>query len=312
MGPYFSFVPFAGWDESLYFTQDYPQADEAGHRSSYHYGASISTEVARVYSGIGEKIQKLKHTVRPEVRLDIAGRASGDDWPKDFLAPIPSDRLVSLVLNQFLTGKVLGQKGKPRYREYARMEIVQPFSLKEAWRDLEGSGDKREPVLPIQGELEVRFLGEKEKEGRTKARIEKGPWAEPRLFLFTNLEGKYDWYESNWEEFSATVRGGDHRGDELSFAYKLKRRETAENTLKERIRGSLRVRAVRWLDIMGQGSYDPVKNEWVRYGYGFDLHPACWAISFRHSIDPGFEGRETDHSFKLKVNLLGLGRLPGF
>lgn len=301
LGPHFTFIPFARWQERLIITQDHARADETARRSLYHYGASLSTELARIFpfSGRG-RILSVKHTLQPEFRLDVTGHSSDGDWPEDLLEPVSHDRLVSFILTQFLTSKMLGRKEQVRFRELGRLRIEQAYSLRE-----EG-----EPVLPIRANLELRLL--EGGEGRSKSRIRRGPWEEPRRFLFADLEGFFDWYDHLWEDMSITLRGGDDRGDEIAVSYRRVKPIEGRDDYGKQVGGSFRIRIFPTLDLMGQGRYDYESNEWIRYGYGLELHPACWAVRFTHTIEPGFGGLERDHDIRFQMFLLGLGRIMKF
>lgn|GEM_PF-987988 len=310
LGRYFNVVPFGGWEERIFFTQEHPQAEEAGWLSRYIYGVSLTTELSRVFSGWGGSVQALRHSIHPEIRFEVSGHMEDGKIPRDFLGSTSHDRLIRLVLDQFLSGKVLTRKGAFRYRELGRIHLEQPISLREAWRDLHGPRDEREPFRPLEAELEFRIW--EGTEGRKQRLVRQGPWTEPRKFLYANFEGQFDWYDHRWDELAATLRGGDARGDEMTLSYRWVRRRSGEDPWRKQIRGSLRIRTLPILDLIGYGNFDHEANRWLRYGYALELHPSCWAVRFWHSIEPGFGNRRTDQAFGLRIYLLGLGPVLEF
>jgi LPS-assembly protein len=310
LGRYFRFVPFGQWEEKLYLTQGEPGGGTDGRFGTYRYGASLSTEFFRTYPVGGERIQSFKHTLQPEIRYDAIGHSSQGDFPEDFLDRVPSDRLVSLALTQFLTGKVLKPSGDLGFREFARLRLVQSFSLREEMRDLDEPRDERRPFLPGLAELDLRLLGDRE--GRPESEIRKGVWMDPHQYLVLKFRQAYDWYDQEWDDLSATIRGGDGRGDEASVSYSWLRRPIEGTPVRKVIKANVGIRTLPILDVVGNGWYDHESDRWIRYGYGFILHPSCWAIRFSHMIEPSWGGRETDHSFRFQVYLLGLDRVAKF
>jgi LPS-assembly protein len=309
LGPHLSLVPFGSWQERVFLTQGQPDGGENGHFSVYRYGASLSTEVARVFPVEWTRVTALKHTLRPELRFDAVGHSLDGDFPEDFMERVPHDRLVSLALTQFLTGKLLSEDGSLGYRELVRLRIVQSYSVKDAWNNNDALDGDRDPIRPLFADLELRLEGG---EGRRETEIRKGPWLEPRRYVNMKLQQLYDWNEWRWDDVSATVGAGDDRGDELSLSYRWVRQTFAGERVRKQIQGNLGVRTISTLDLMGHAWYDQDTAQWIRYGYGVVFHPACWAVRFVHFIEPAFLGRPTDHSFRLQIYLLGLGEVGKF
>lgn len=308
--PYLSVVPFAGWQEQLFATQErFPDSGE-GHMGTYHYGVSVSSELFKMYQWGGERVSGLKHTIQPELRYDALGHSTSGDFPSEFLERVPSDRLISLVMTQFLTGKVQKPDGSSLYREWARLRVVQPFSLREQFKDLDEPDQERRPWRPLLAELDLRLAGEDH--GRLQSEIRKGIWAEPKQYLSLKFREEFDWYERHFDDLSVTLKGGDGRGDEMSLSYGWGRRLTGKEERVKFVQANVGVRTLPFLDLLGHTWYNQDDERFARYGYGFILHPSCWAVRFSHVIEPGFGGRETDHSFRLQVYLLGLDRVASF
>jgi LPS-assembly protein len=308
--PYLSVVPFAGWQEQLFATQERFSDGADGHMGTYHYGVSFSSEVFRTYNLEGLGVQGIKHTIQPELRYDAFGHSTSGDFPDEFFHRIPSDRLISMVMTQFLTGKLQRPDGSSPYREWARLRVVQPFSLREEFRDLDEPDQERRPWRPLLAELDLRLAGQED--GRLQSEIRKGVWAEPRQYLSLKFREEFDWYEREFDDLSVTLRGGDGRGDELSLSYGWGRRVTGKEERVKFVQANVGVRTLPFLDLLGHTWYNQDDERFARYGYGFMLHPSCWAVRFTHTIEPGFGGRETDHSFRLQVYLLGFDRVATF
>lgn len=309
-GPYLRIVPFAGWQEQLFGTQGRIRDESDGHVGTYHYGVSLSTEIFRSYLLDGPGTKSLKHTIQPELRYDGWGHSSSGDFPGELLDRLPTDRRLSLVLTQFLTGKFQRPDGSMGYKEWVRFRVTQPYSLREEFRDQDFPDGERRPWRPLLGELDVRLLGDEE--GRLQSEIRKGIWAEPKRFLNLKFRQEFDWYEKEFDDLSVTLRGGDGRGDEMSLSYGWGRRLTGKEDRVKFVQANVGVRTLPFLDLLGHAWYNQDDDRFARYGYGLMLHPSCWAIRFSHTIEPGFGGRETDHSFRLQVYLLGLDRVASF
>lgn len=309
-GPYLSVVPFAGWQEQLFASQERMADQSEGHMGTYHYGLSVSSELFRRYAWGSWGIQSIKHTIQPELRYDAVGHSMWGDFPWEFFERISSDRLISMVMTQFLTGKLQRPDGSLAYREWARLRVTQPFSLREEFRDLDDPGQERRPWRPLLAELDLRLLGDDQ--GRLQSEIRKGIWAEPTQYVNLKFRQEFDWYEKEFGDLSVTIRGGDGRGDEMSLSYGWGKRLTGKEERVKFVQANLGVRTLPFLDLLGHAWYNQDDDRFARYGYGLMLHPSCWAIRFSHTIEPGFGGRETDHSFRLQVYLLGLDRVASF
>lgn len=310
LGPFVKLVPFGGWREEFFMSQEREEGGEWGHLSGYRYGVSVSTELFRAYPigpGGGDT---LKHTLQPEIGFEGTGRFSSGDFPWEFLERTPSDRVIYMGLTQFLTRRMVKPDGSLAYREWARLRIVQPFSLREQFKDLDEMDEERHPWRPLRAELDLRLL--ENEEGRTEAEIRKGIWAEPRQFLNLKFRNKYNWHEDQFDELSVTLHGGDGRGDELALSYGWGRRTTVSGERVKFVQANAALRTFPFLDLLGHAWYNQDEERFSRYGYGLLVHPSCWAIKFTHTIEPGFAGRVTDHSFRLQVYLLGLDRVAAF
>ncbi|MEJ5375601.1 MAG: LPS assembly protein LptD [bacterium] len=310
LSPYLSVVPFAAWQESVFATQDRLADGSDGHMGTYHYGVSFSSELSRIYPWGGERISSVKHTIQPELRFDAIGHSTSGDFPGEFLERVPSDRLISLVMTHFLTSKLLNPDGSSQYREWVRFRLVQPFSLREQFRDLDELDHERRPWRPLLSELELRLVGQDS--GRLQSEIRRGVWAEPRKYLSLKFREEFDWYEKEFDDMSVTLRGGDGRGDEMSISYGWGRRLTGKEERVKFVQANVGIRTLPFLDLLGHTWYNQDEERFARYGYGLILHPSCWAVRFTHTIEPGFGGRETDHAFRVQVYLLGLDRVASF
>jgi LPS-assembly protein len=310
LGPFLKLIPYAGWKEEVFTSQDREPDGAWGHLSTYTYGVSLSTELFRSYPVGSSGSEIFKHTIQPEVGFQGTGRFSSGDFPWEFLDRTPSDKVVYVGLTQFLTRRMVKPDGSLSYREWARLRIVQPFSLREQFKDLDELDEERHPWRPFRAELDLRLL--EEEEGRTESEIRKGIWAEPRQFLNLKFRNEYNWYEDEFNELSVTLHGADGRGDELALSYGWGKRLTGTGERVKFVQANAAIRTLPFLDLLGHAWYNQDEERFSRYGYGLLLHPSCWAIRFTHTIEPGFGGRVTDHSFRLQVYLLGLDRVAAF
>lgn len=307
---YIKAVPFVGWREEIFTTEERGNQGDWGHVSTYTYGASLSTEVFRVFPLDPSGVETLKHTIQPEVRYEAIGHMSSGDFPWEFMDRISSDRVISLSLTQFLTRRLQKPDGSVGYREWMRFNIIQPFSLREQFKDLDDPDEERHPWRPLRTELDVRLLGEDE--GRIQSEIRKGIWAQPKKYLALKFRKEFDWYEQEFDELSITLRGGDGRGDEGTLSYGYGKKLTGKEHRAKFVQANVGIRTLPFLDLLGHAWYNQDEERFSRYGYGLILHPDCWAVRFTHTVEPGFGGRETDHSFRFQVYLLGLDRVASF
>jgi LPS-assembly protein len=279
LGSYFTVVPFARCEENIFWANNDPESDAFGRLSNYDYGVSItSAELARVFPISLGSLQGIQHSFQSELRFDAFNSMTDGDYPIEFLTPFEDEDLLTLDVVQFLMGKFLDREGSAKTREIARLQLTQSYRTQAENTD--------EPFLPLVSSLEMRLLEQ----------------MAGHFDLFLDLDGRYDWYRNGRDALSVTLRGNDDWGDELHVLYDL------DNNMKTR----LNLGTIAFLDLQLDGWYSFKDSRWVRYGYGFTFYAGCWAINFSHSIQPGFQGRDTDQSFQAQVYLRGLGSLFSF
>ena len=306
MGPYFSLIPFASWDEKVFMTQGDPEYDDQGRVAGYHAGVSLSTEFARKYGVQGKgNAWRFKHTIQPELRFDVVENVAEDDFPEEFFDVPEEDRTLSAVLTQFLTKKSSGPRGDVTIRELGRLRITQPYSIDEASGGGTGPGGEKQPFRPLRADLELRLYGDPKKHRTSSAHW--GPEPNPNWYLYFDFEGAFDWYDREWADLTARIRGGDTRGDQLAISYERRELSSLDSVSRKQVDGNLRIRTFPFVNLTAHARYDQDEERFIRFGYGIEFYPSCWAIHFRHTVEPGFLGVETDHTFWVKFLLRGMG-----
>ena len=306
MGPYFSLIPFASWDEKVFMTQGDSEYDDHGRAAGYHAGVSLSTELARKYGVQGKgNAWRFKHTIQPELRFDVVENVTEDDFPEEFFETLEEDRTLSVVLTQFLTKKSTGPRGDVTIRELGRLRLTQPYSIDEATGDGVGPGGEKRPFRPFRADLEMRLYGDPKKQRASSFRW--GPEPNPNWYLYFDFEGAFDWYERDWADLTARIRGGDTRGDQLAVSYEMRELSSLDSVSRKQVDGNLRIRTFPIVNLTAHARYDQDEERFIRYGYGLEFYPKCWAIHFKHTVEPGFLGVETDHTFWVRFLLRGMG-----
>jgi len=296
---YFTFEPSFGVRETAWrINEDENTSTENDwklHREIYDVKLDLSTELFNIYRVNSKGIDKIKHSIRPQIVYDYI-----PDDPDLSLYPsfeeeidrIEKKNLVTYSITNRFTSKskkyTLGgnthQKNKydePHYiyREVFRFKLEQSYDINEAkegnpenWANKE----EKRPFSPIYGELNL-IAGN-----------------------YFSMQADAEWcqYENDFLSHNVAVNISDKRGDKLFFEY----RHTEEDSIKS-IYTDLLVKISDRLSAYSSYERNLYESKTIKSSLGFLYNTQCW------SIDLGYTHEEDDRRFTFMINLHGLGGL---
>lgn len=211
---YFSIEPSMGFRETIYHFDKYeyrgPTKEQNMFRDMYDLKIDLSSEVYRIFSGIGENNNKIKHTVRPQIVYTYIPNKEQNKYPSfDGIDRIGKRRRLTYSLTNTLTSKSLVKKkaNGPLNREE---DSRHPEFLKQRKADgsLNQNEDNKQPGFLNQKKAKV-ILHETENNPPPKYTYQQ--------FCRFKLEQSYDINEA--KEDNPALRTGKRKKEPFSPVY---------------------------------------------------------------------------------------------
>lgn len=264
--------------------------DRRGNRQAFPFGASLSTEINRVFVvGSPEKvgIEKIKHAIRPEIFYNyshIPDNASQERGP-DFLSRYGFQNSLTYSLTNTLVSRSRGADGKISYQQMMRFMLAQSYNILETTREVTGiDGDIRRPLSDVTVELDLTPL---------------------RNFSLT-ARNVYSVNFSDWPSSNYSMTVFDNRGDHLSVGY-LNTKTLGYNvkqTVLEELNLFLKASLTPTLDAIYLLRKNLLDRKTIESTYGLKYSKQCWSVELRLS------SMENYMFVMAYVSLLGLGGSP--
>jgi LPS-assembly protein len=142
-GPYLQATPQVGFTGSLWERTDNLEGrDKNGDREVFQTGATLSSEVSRVFNVNAFGIDKIQHAIRPEVTYTTSRGLS--ELPSRLYVQHFSREQPHLCPDQHGYLPVNRPDGKKTYRELMRLKLYQTYDIIESRRDVaSGAADNR-------------------------------------------------------------------------------------------------------------------------------------------------------------------------
>jgi len=275
---YLEFIPSLGlrettWDSS-YSGSGTSAEDKDGSRELYTAGATLTSEVSRIFNVGGEVIDKIRHAIRPEVTYSYIPYVYQGDIP-DFLAGVAETNTATYAIINTLVARLKDETGGKTYREFLRFKLGQPYDIKEARRDTSGSIQPRRPFGNVTAELDFN----------------------PFSYLSVDSDAQFNVNGGEWEALNATIDISDPRGDSLTTEYRY-----TQNSV-EAINVYLKAKATDTLDLWYAVRKNELDKKTLETTYALDYHKQCWSVEFSLTHSPD------DKSFMVVFSLYGLGKV---
>jgi LPS-assembly protein len=265
--------------------------DKNGDRELYTLGLNAFTEVQRIFDVNFGSVNKVRHSIRPEVTYSYIPNVKQDNLP-DFVPVVPQTNTVTYSLTNSLIAKVRepqekkGGKGrsefvtpKPEkfsYLEFLRFVISQTFDINE-YRSSKPEADRR-PFGPFTGDLTFQ----------------------PYKYLAYRGQYTFDTNDGEWKAINHDVSVSDWRGDTATVGYRY------SQDILEEINLSLAAKvtnAVNVKYIQRRNEFDHIDLEKT---YAVEYKKQCW------SVELSFSDLDNDRRVMAVFSLFGLGKVGGF
>ncbi|MEA3471780.1 MAG: LPS assembly protein LptD [Thermodesulfobacteriota bacterium] len=274
-GDYFTFEPEVGFRETRWDAECKDDSGEGRHssRAVYSAGAVLSTEVSRIFSAGPGNIEKVRHSVKPELTYTYIPYVDQEDIP-DFTDAIPETNLLNFSVTNTLTAKLRDEEGKISYLEIFRLKLGQDYNISEARRDIEKPGDSRRPFGNITIEMDLN----------------------PFRYIALDSDAVIDVNAGEWKKLNGRLDISDERGDSLTSEYRYTQDSIEELNL------SARAKVIETLDLLFGLRRNELYKKNLETKLGVDYHRQCWGV------EVGYRDSDGDRSVMVIFSLYGLGR----
>jgi LPS-assembly protein len=318
--PYFNLEPSMGLRQTLWqqYKSDEADAwsqDDHFHREIYDARLGLSSEVYNVYAPELETVEKVKHSVNPEVTFSYVPEVDQDSLPNiDSRDRLEKRTRISYALTNTLTTKSLkaaerepvafdaeNDRGSIRspggydYHDVLRFKVGQyyDFSRKvynQPARDVH-------PLSPLEAKLTFS----------------------PATLISLDSEAKYNFHEESFDLFNAGVTLFPRPKDRLTLQYRynpdtrnslideyetggfVEQAETTEEIKVSTLIAKFRLGLTERLALTGSYEYDFLFDRADSYSLGFIFESQCWTLEAVFGLDEG------DLGIGLRLRLHGIG-----
>ncbi len=328
---YLDVEPSVGFRETTYLPHgldDTERNDEFNSRELFLANLALSTEVFRIFNVDQLGVEKIKHSINPQVTFSFISERYQGDLPKfDSVDRIAETRKIKYGLVNYLTAKMKkaaptpastyreapdGDEGgaegdtpsspidaepptEPQYeyREFLRLGIFRTYDYVEEERDLAYRSpglpqDFNHPNGPWEIELELNF----------------------RPYLYAKANSQYDTYEEQFTYHSVDIRTSDTRGDYFGIEYDLNlepyRIKNRDKYEYEEIRYLLNLVVTEDLAFQYENRYSLKDEADIATYYSLNYRQQCWGMRLE------FMDKPNDKSIALIFSLLGIGEIGSF
>jgi len=287
---YFSFEPSVGVRETVWHfdkDEDGPSDKSTLNRNMYDVKVDLSSEIYHIFNLNGEGVQRIKHTVMPQIIYDYIPEKDQSEFPLfDSLDRIERKNIVTYSLTNTLTSKsgtptenraipptdklVNDDRYKPlthTYNQFCWFKLEQSYDIDKA------NEDDPEPFSPINIRLQIF----------------------PRKYFAIDADADWSHYDSTFRSRNIALTLWDPRGDKLfvSHRYKIDASESVYTDFHLKISDSLSVVAEYERDIFNGNN--------LKSGLGFLYETQCWSFYTKYLKEGD------DQKIGFMIELRGIG-----
>jgi LPS-assembly protein len=283
LGDYFQLTPFGGVQGTFWWRDDKIEDGLAkmGDREVYKAGASLTSEIHRVFNIGGKTLNRIRHGILPAVTYTYVPNARQDGLP-NYAGAVGEQNSVTYALTNSLTAKVLDKAGNATYLEFMRFYLAQTYDIKSASADAIPAGTERRPFSNVALELDFK----------------------PVPFLTFSARNQYNTYITNWSQANYDLGVSDWRGDSANVIYRY-----TQNSLEE-INLLLAAPVRKGFDVTAGFKRDLLNGRNIERAFGFTYKRQCWNIIFnyreRNILDANGVDRTDDKTYEFKFAIYGL------
>jgi LPS-assembly protein len=295
-GNYLTIEPSGGLRETVYQLDqnsfnDESDIDQWPHREVLDTRIDLFTEISKVFGPQGQMIDKIKHTIRPQITHEFITDSNQGGLPRfDPIDRIDKANQITYSLTNILTSKSKtaqpkqpkteplgmrnGSEHKPadyQYQDFLRFKVGQSYDFEKT----------RKEFSPIAAKLNIS----------------------PGKYFAVDADAAWSIYDNTFLWHNVQTSLWNQRGHKLYLDYRYAKEseetETAEDI--QSIFGKLALQLTDRLAIRTEHEHNIEKNLRIRTVAGFFYQAQCWSFDFKYTDEPN------DRIFSFKVNLLGLG-----
>ncbi|OPY92553.1 MAG: LPS-assembly protein LptD precursor [Syntrophaceae bacterium PtaU1.Bin231] len=270
-----------------------------GDRALYSLGATLSSEVHRIFSVGGKTVDKIRHGIRPEISYIYTPYEFQGDAP-DFVTQVFEQHTVTYGVINTLMAKLKEPNGKTSYREFLRFKLSQSFDIRESRRNVQNQEQEKRPFSDV--DLELDLL--------------------PHPQVSFSARNKYSVNSGDWKQTNYDLGLSDKRGDSITLGYRYAKSgdttipgylyAVSGNTMVLNYRApltplqevNLALKAV--ITERLEANYiireNRLDNQVVEESYGVRYKKQCW------SADIAYVNTPNDRRFTIMFVLYGLGK----
>ncbi len=287
---YFTIEPSVGLRETIWHfdKEEYSSSDKKTlTRELYDIKVDLFSEVFHVFNIEGKRVERIKHTIRPNIIYDYIPEKDQSELPSlDGIDQIARNHLITYSLTNTLTSKskkITGQKSvgptdTPKgdggvdppsyaYNEFFRFKLQQTYDINKE------KEDDPEPFSPIHGELELY----------------------PVRYFSITADADWSHYDSNFRSRNVAATFWDMRGDRLLVDHRYQR-DTSETVYT-----NLGIKISDRLSVRGEYERNIFDSKDLKHGFGFLYETQCWAFDFNLTKEGD------DLGFNFMIRLFGIG-----
>lgn len=285
---YFTLEPSVGLRETVYQIDEFEdkdtEKDETRNREIYDINVNLSTEIYNIFSIKGKGIDKLKHSIRPQVSYSFIPEKDQDDLPRfDRLDRIGKKNILSYSIINTFTSRSPEPTEKEdgttdySYREFLRFKLRQSYDINEA---NDKDKEEKKPFSDIKAELDF----------------------EPLKYLYIKADTRWSPYESDLLSSRVDLTLSDKRGDELFLRHRYTRDSSEDRKDGNKsIYAKLLFNLTNRISTLFEYERNLYEDEDILKGFGLLYKAQCWSVDFRYT------DRADDQTYSISINLLGLG-----
>ncbi|HUV77152.1 MAG TPA: LPS assembly protein LptD [Desulfobacterales bacterium] len=287
---YFSLEPSVGVRETVWhFDKDeYSPSDKNTlHREMYDVKVDLSSEIFHMFNLNGEGVQRIKHTVKPQVTYEYIPEKDQSEYPLfDSLDQIERKNIVTYSLTNTLTSKSkMPTKNKdtlPTDKPHGDDRYEPPthtynqfcwFKLEQSYDIDKGNEDDPEPFSPIN--ITLRIF--------------------PRRYFAIYADADWSHYDSAFRSRNIALNLWDPRGDTLFVSHRYNR------DASESVYTDLHLKVSESLSVVAEYERDIFNGNDLKSGLGFLYETQCWSLYTKYLKEGD------DQKIGFMIELYGIG-----
>jgi LPS-assembly protein len=291
LGGYGMMTPALALSEVLWRREDQEPdlSNKQGNRNLYAASLYANTEVSRVFNVSGQTVEKIRHSIFPEVAYTYIPKVDQTGLP-DYIAPVGEQQTITYALTNSFMARWKGKDGKRNYLEFFRLKLAQSFDIIESHRDVAATGGERKPFSNIIVEADFK----------------------PFQYLSFAARNVYGITTTNWTQANYDLTLSDARGDAAVLGYRY-----TQNSIEE-INLYLKAVITNTLNL----TYNQRRSQLLQKDFEKKLavsyRKQCWNVEFSYTeklnttmnqAGVSMQGDQYDRTYMLTLYLYGLGTI---